>query len=170
MNKMLAVVVVLLWAGGAGAVDDILTRATLKGLEGVWVLIEEPDQETIAGGLTREQLETDTELRLRKVGIKVLTFDEAARTPGRPRLYVNVTTIKSDGGFYVYYGSVALIQSALLERNQNIQTLMAETWSTGSVGIVGESGMAQGVRGRVGDFVDEFINAYLSVNPITPQR
>jgi len=170
MNRLLAVIVVLLWAGGAGAGDDEYNRATLKGLKGVWVVIGELDQDAIADGLTKQQLQTDVELRLRKVGIRVvLTQDESRKMPGAPILHVSAPMMKSESGLYAYSICAELIQGVALARDTNIFVL-GTTWSTQEIGTVGKNKMVQSVRGAVGDLVDEFINAYLSVNPIAPNR
>jgi hypothetical protein len=44
-------------------------------------------------------------------------------------------------------------------------SVLASTWSTRGVSIVGRNNFARSVRQDVRDAVDKFINAYLSVNP-----
>src|SRR5262249_21610567 len=53
------------------AADSPSDRATLRGLPGVHVIVEplEPDIESL--GLTKTQLQTDVELRLRQHGLRV---------------------------------------------------------------------------------------------------
>jgi hypothetical protein len=66
-------------------------RDSLRGLQGVNVIVESLTAEAEQLGLTREALQIDTELQLRQYGIKVLTREEWVKTPGSPFLYVNVT-------------------------------------------------------------------------------
>ena len=65
-------------------------RDTLRGLDGVFVLVEEIEPEIERYGLTKQALQTDTELQLRQYGIKVLSRVERLAAPGSPYLYVNV--------------------------------------------------------------------------------
>ena len=65
---------------------------------------------------------------------------------------------------YSYNISVRLHQTTLLTRDPSIFAFGATTWDVGSIGIVG-SMKIRDVRASVLDRVDEFINAYLAVNP-----
>lgn len=144
--------------------DDEYARATLQGLTGVHVLVESLKAEVERQGLTKAQIQTDVELRLRKAGIRVLSEKERAETPGGPVLYVHVIVLKQQNiSLYAYSTHVALGQLVLLARDPTISSL-AETWNTGSVGTVGASHL-RAIRGGVADDVDKFINAYLAENP-----
>jgi len=76
------------WAG-----DSELDRATLRGLQGVDVIVENLTPEVERAGLTRQQLQTDVELRLRKAGIPLLTSAERVKVPGKPFLGVHVHVV-----------------------------------------------------------------------------
>jgi len=65
-------------------------KDTLKGLQGVHVLVESLNPEVEKYDLTKQQLQTDVELRLRQNSIKVLSEEELLSTPGKSYLYVNV--------------------------------------------------------------------------------
>ncbi len=58
------------------AVDSESTRESLRGIPGVYVLIEHLNPDAESDGLTRTQLRTDVELKLRLAGIKVFTREE----------------------------------------------------------------------------------------------
>src|SRR5262249_38080843 len=90
----------LLSAGRAGAQDIEYSRATLRGLEGVRVLVENIDTDAQADGLTQQQLQTAVELQLRKEGIPVLSMTQM---PGTPYLYVAVTAHKDKGHSFYHY-------------------------------------------------------------------
>lgn len=147
--------------------DDQYSRETLRGLLGIGVAVEDLSPDAKKHGLTEERIKTDVELRLRTAGIKVLTDEERLKTPGSPYLYVNVGTMnvgtRGNHGLYSIALMVDLVQEVSLERNPSIKTL-ASTWRSGGVGAVGELNLSQ-IRGAVKDKVDEFINAYLAVNP-----
>src|SRR5207249_4173290 len=87
---------VVLWGiiglswGGSWAGDSEADRATLRGVEGVDVLVEALKPEVERAGVTRQQLKIDVELQLRKAGIRVFTEEERLRTPGAALLSIEV--------------------------------------------------------------------------------
>ena len=147
--------------------DSPRQRATLAGLTGVGVVVEDMDPAAEKDGLTESTLQIEVELKLRQAGIRVLTSDERRAAPGNPYLYLRVGTFKnaqSDMGLYAFVVNLQLMQEVRLTRNPAI-TSLAITWDAeGWVGIVGSRKLSQ-VRERVRDVVDEFLNAYLAANP-----
>jgi hypothetical protein len=161
----LAVLWGMIGLSGAGswAFDNEDTRATLRGVEGVHVLIEYLKPEVERAGLTRQRLQTDVELQLHRAGIPVLTKEERLRIPGAPYLYVSVQVLlKSDGLTTAYNIGITLRQRASLEIDASLATV--STWEIGAIGIVGIARIDT-IRNHVRDYVDEFINVYFSVNP-----
>lgn len=157
MTRLSRLVMVLLVAANAAtAVDAGFSRASLKGLKGVQVLVEPLQTEVEQGGLNKASIQTDVELKLRQAGITVLTEE------GTPYLYIDVNT--SSGSLYAYFVGVKLCQTVRLDRDPSIQVLLATTWDVGEVGTVGRVNL-RSIRDRIKDLVDMFINAYLSVNP-----
>src|SRR5438132_6072831 len=55
------------WAFG----DSARSRETLRGVQGVYGVIEDMKPDIERAGLTTQQLQTDVEVQLRKVGIRV---------------------------------------------------------------------------------------------------
>jgi len=49
--------------------------------------------------------------------------------------------------------------------NQREKAVFAATWGVNAVGSVGTDALARGIRDGLADFVDQFIAAYLAVNP-----
>lgn len=143
--------------------SDEASRDTLRDLQGIYILVERlrPEIER-TGKLTENQLRMGTELKLRKSDIKVLSLKESLRMPGMPYLYVYVNVFKSKHrSLYVYNITVALVQAVSLIRAPNVSRL-AITWSVSGIGAVRE---LERIRGRTEGLVDDFIDAYLSVNP-----
>jgi hypothetical protein len=165
--------VVSLWSivglavAGSYAEDEDVDRDTLRGLSGVHVVIESVRPEIERAGLTKQQLQTDVELRLRQTGIRVLSKAERAQVLGWPFLYVNVHVLISTG-MAIYNIRVDLKQEAQLSANDS--SAVVSTWSTGSLGRTGIANMPTDVRNSLRDRVDEFVNAYLSVNPSVGPR
>ncbi len=119
--------------------------------------MEDLDADAERDGLTRSQLQTDIELRLRQAGIPV--DNHAPRV-----LYVVVNTIKDELGLYGFSIRVEFRRPVHLGRDPSLTT-PGVTWSaTPLVGIVGSSDLAT-VRDDVRDLVDQFISAYLEENP-----
>ena len=154
-----ALVLVGLCAWQAHATSEY-ERATLKGLPGVGLSFERPGEDAERDGLTRQLLGEDVYLQLHQAGIRVL--DHFA-VNGRPALYLNVNTLKTGTGLYVFSLSLDLKQTVKLSRASI--TAYSATWSaTGRLGAI-EATELRTLRETVRDMVDEFINAYLAVNP-----
>lgn len=143
--------------------QEVYQRTSLRGLNGVHVLVADLDTEGEIYGLDIAQIRKDIDDTLRAAGINVLTREEAMRTPGIPCLYVNVDTMKGSDGFYAYSTTVELLQGVYLIRNPDIRTY-AETWSTGVKGIAAELNLKQTIQDDLRDILDVFINNYFSVN------
>ena len=144
--------------------DDESARSSLKGLGGLGVVVEDMRAEVERDGLTRDQLQADVELRLRKAGIRVVKRDDVAATPGAPYLYVNLNALKDpDVALYVYALGLELTQRVTLVRDPKI-TVFAATWGVRGVGTIGVRRLGD-LRSTVTDYVDRFINAYLEQNP-----
>jgi hypothetical protein len=144
--------------------DTPLQRATLAGLTGVEVVVEEMDPAAEKDGLAESTLQTEVELKLRQEGIRILTSGERLVAPGNPYLYLRVRTIKNEMGLYAFVTDLELIQEVRLTRNPAI-TSWAATWSApGKIGTIGSRKLPS-VREPVRDIVDQFLNAYLAANP-----
>lgn len=132
-------------------------KDTLAGIRIIKVLVEGLDTETEAGGLRKNQIQTDAELRLRRAGIKV------EDKPLLPYLYINLNTLKHKSlPMFSYSIQVDFNQEVILERDKSISAY-ASTWHKGSIGTVGELNLQQ-IRGAINDVVDKFINDYLAAN------
>jgi hypothetical protein len=146
-----------LLAAPARGQDGAAQRATLKGVTIIEVVVEEMDPVAERDGLTRSQLRTDVELRLRQAGITV-----GPTLTGH--LYVNVDTVKSDHGqTYAYNVVVQYVQQVVLARDPKA-LVFATTWETGGVGMIVVDRLRE-VRQDVANYVDQFIKAYLEQNP-----
>ena len=141
--------------------DNENTRATLKGISGVQVLVEYFNENAKNAGFDTRTFQTDMELKLRLAGIKVLTEKESFAAPGSPYLYLSVSPVisKKRGPNFPYAIDLELNQTVRLVRDPSIEA-PGETWSIGSIG----HGDIPHIRESVKDYMDEFINAWLSVN------
>jgi hypothetical protein len=145
------------------AQDNENTRLTLRGLQGVSLFVEPLDPQIEKIGLTTNQIQTDTELKLKMAGINVLTGGESLKASGHPFFYVdvNISTLTTQITRYLFYIRVELNQEATLVRKPDTK-VSAVTWSAGGWGIDFSS---DNIRQTVKTQVDKFINAYLAENP-----
>jgi hypothetical protein len=149
----------------ASGVEDHQALASLRGLTGVRVLVEQLRPEVEQQGLAVGVIQNDVELRLRKAGIQVLSESEMMRTAGMPYLYVNVN-IKAGQPNWGFSVDVELKQTVRLSRPPNVQLVGISTWSTGRAGGYGPSSMVpRAVRDDLADLVDQFANDFLRMNP-----
>jgi len=159
------------------ALDNAYADSTLRGIEGIYIVVEELRPEIERDGLTKKQLLMDTKLNLQNAGIKVLSEEEWLETKGGCHLDVNVN-IGKQPKFYFYNINTEFIQRVYLVRQaiemlqraaelQNPQMGAAyEEWGiTWASSIMGIEFSLDKIRSKVKDEVDRFINAYLSVNP-----
>jgi len=152
-------------ASPLGALNSEMNRATLQGLKGVRVLMEDLAPEVEREGLVKNQLQRNVEEKLRSAGIRVFSQEETVRTPGEPYLYVNVNVNFAKGEEEVcsYSIDIAIIQNVTLARNPK-QTSYAITWSTGGVGMIGKKSLRE-LKESVDEIVEIFVQAFFSVNP-----
>lgn len=159
-SLVVALVVFLSLSGVSHALT--YEQKALVGLKGVYVLIEDIDPQAERLGITRSQIGTDVELRLRKAGVRVLTKEERLETQGMPYLYVRVSSVvNQDIPLVAYNIHMALSEEVTLARG--LQT-SGTIWHTSATGTLGKQKTGR-IRELAGDRVDEFINDYLAANP-----
>jgi hypothetical protein len=146
----------------AWAMDTEETRASLRGLPGVGILIGDLEPDIERGGVTKKQVQTTVERQLQQAGIAVLTREAAQQSPGAPFLVISLSTLHHSIGLYAYSIDVRLYQSASLVRDTT--TVSVPTWSVASVGMVGSTQLRALVK-SVDTKVEQFVRAYRTVNP-----
>jgi hypothetical protein len=152
---MLLLIVSMLSGSRAYGQGSPATANTLKGLSGVQVLIEELNDAAKALGLDTAAIQTDVELKLRMAGLRVLSDEEERSTPDRPWLYVNVNVVGKAAAIGVNFN-----QTARLARTG--ETASVTTWSRTGLAT---NPTAESVRNQIKDYVDAFLNDWLSANP-----
>ena len=163
----LAALVVTVLVSPGLAQEAPTTAATLRGLTGVDVVVEEvptePDVEKARLGSSAVQ--EDIESQLREGGIRVLSDEEWEAAPGRPWLFVRLQMLRPQAArrAFVYVISLDLMQQVGLARDSGINAV-GMTWRTGEIGTVSAINVSR-VRDSLRAQVDTFINAYWAVNP-----
>ena len=140
-------------------------KEILQGLEGVGVVVAPIKPEVEKYGLTKQYLQTDTELQLRQYGIKVLTGEEPTPRSEITLLCVIVDVVRMEESSAVAAAiQVRFKESVLLLREPARICMFACTRQRGEVVHVGLRRI-EDIRGIVKDIVNEFINDYLAANP-----
>ncbi|MDD5168490.1 MAG: hypothetical protein PHN75_06705 [Syntrophales bacterium] len=157
-----------MFAGLIYASDNDVTRKTLSGVQGVYVMVEDMQPDLLKygaaqkAGLGREDLKKTVEMRLSRAGIKVLMWEQALKTPGIPFLYVHVNTHEYNKYCYAYDVRVELQQMVSIDANPKIKA-SAATWSMNITGTV-DVGTMNKLKDAVGILVDRFIYVYQVAN------
>ncbi len=148
------------------AEDSEVSRATLKGMEAVRIIVEEfqPNLQKYTDrlGPTPAQIRRNIEQNLREGGIRVVEGTEWLKVPGRPVLYVSINTHETEKYSYAYDIKVELRQVVLLAAYPEIRSL-ATTWSINITGVT-NVGNLQVIGHDVDFLVDRFVQVYLAVN------
>ena len=168
LEKTMAAVALLLCGGvllaqeSAATTPHAVARDTLRGLNGVHVVVEDLRPGAVDDGLSKEAIEEGVVQRLWDAGIRVLMEDQWTIASGAPYLYLNVNTVKSKD-LYVYAVDLQLNQNVRLERLPNV-VVAATTWTTGCrVGAVSADSVR--VLAQVAaQSVDRFIEDYRRAN------
>ena len=79
----------------AKASDSEIDRASLKGLQGVFVLVEDLNPPEEQAGLKTSDIQADAEQQLKAAGIPLLSKAQNMDTPGMPTLYISVSVASS---------------------------------------------------------------------------
>jgi hypothetical protein len=147
---------------------EVFGISTLHGLKAVSVHVVLVAEEEL-GSVTRETLQTQVELELRKGGVKVINdTDPNVNAVDVGRLAVVLKPKKVfDFPAYACYLSAEVSQHVALVRNPKILTKVA-TWPMvlePEGFIVGRDNLEQTIREQVTNKTNEFINDYLAANP-----
>jgi len=133
---------------------------TLVGFDtlSVEVVISDPSLEKT--GLTKEQILTDVEIKLRRNGFNVKSRKELYE----PYVYllVDLQSYSNANGVIIYTAQTMFIQKVVLDRNKSLST-WTSTWETGYVGNIIEQRTRE-IRDIISDQINKFINDYLKAN------
>ncbi|MCF8062011.1 MAG: hypothetical protein K9M82_05800 [Deltaproteobacteria bacterium] len=144
--------------------DTDKTRASLEGLPGVYLMVEDLRLEIEEDGLTRNEIHGFAKKLLTSAGIRLLSEEEWQETPGRPWLYLYAHVMRREyveERVYLFNISIEVKQQVRLSRAPDAEPIYATTWSRS---ILGKSGWLEDIRKGVELSLQDFIEAYRSVN------
>jgi len=142
-----------------------LARNTLRGLESMYIMVDDlsPDMENL--GLLKKDLVEKIAMKLNEVGIQRLTKEEWEKIVDKPVLYINISTVKTGLGYYVYSMNIQFFQMVSLLREPSIKKL-SMTWRTqGYLGSTRGKNLLNTISSGMDEIIDEFVSDYLTANP-----
>jgi hypothetical protein len=149
----------------AEASDIAESRASLRGLTSVYVVVDELDDAVEAAGLPRSELEATAENLVKARGIPLADRKAFYGSTTVGLLYVNVNLTREEGStLWAATVDVSLKQRVILDRLLAVPTL-AETWSSEELAVLHPEKLVRYLRAAVSDHVGRFVTAYRSVNP-----
>lgn len=161
------VVMVLLCSGLMVETADatgVLERESLRGLSGVFVVIDQLGPEGTRSGLSVETIRTAVERILRASGIQVLTEKEGPTGLSAAMFAITATPVKSA---YVAVSGVnvtgVIIQQVLLKNGSEMKT-PAITWGKSHTAVVSVKAVKPEVMRHVVSLTKDFASDFLSVN------
>ena len=142
---------------------DSSERESLKQLPGVDVVVETIEADAEKDGLTSDAVHIDTEMRLRRARIRILSSlgDQIALGgTAQPYLYININTSKRADAYAV---AIRVELKQLLTSTVTKRSTSGTTWERGHVGFVSASEIRT-VLPAIGAMVDEFVSDWLASN------
>ncbi len=138
----------------------MLKRKSLKGMTGIYVVVEDLGTE-LKGTLTRREVQSRVEAQLRTAKIRLLKEKEAAKLPGEPYLYVNLSALPLEE-------RKQFACRIDLEVHQHVALVHdpkgghAITWEQGVL----TTGGLKTIYQQLDELVFAFICDYLAINPL----
>lgn len=152
-------------ADDQSAIGPVYSAVSLKGLQGIDVLVEELSSDLKDAGLSRTQLEDVVKDALKQEGLHVIDESEAY-------LYVFISGFRhrreGDDGMnqYSYAIDFSLRQPVRLRSDPSIVVTGATTWQPmGKMGTRLEDTLRQGLIDVTEEMTRQFISAYRQANP-----
>ena len=133
----------------------------LHGLREAAAVVEDLNPGIDSDGSKKATFQTDLELKLRTIGIRILSNEEMHSTPGAPYFYLQIDAFEPKPNYYVYSIRLTLIELVSVSR------IEANVWAgTYDLPIViGTARNWQEIRNSSKDQINRFVNDYLSANP-----
>lgn len=141
-------------------------KEVLRGLKGVKVVVEPINPEVQRLGLDANQIKSNVEDKVRKVGIKIF---KSFQPPAMTALYINVHTLipYQAKTIVVYSINVMVYENVYLKRDigtvGDLKEVRAADWILSLVGLL-SANRVNDIYKKVELQVDKFISDYLAMN------
>ena len=137
-------------------------RDNLKGLKGVFLVIDPLSADLEKRGVSRDELQRRLVVKLREAGIGILSVKNASTTPGQPILQLKVASVKKTTG-HGFLIQLWMNEKVIFDRDRN-RIVHGITWIQTTIEFDGDL-QARGIYGSADEVLNEFINDYLAANP-----
>jgi hypothetical protein len=158
-----AMLAAMLTSAGLRAADEQIDRESLRSLDGVRVAVED-----LPAGAPKD-LNTDALRRFvesRLVAAQVPLQKPGEYPVGDPFLRITIKTTSENDDVTGYHVDVEFVQLVFLRRNPMLTFNRAQTWAAHArMGLAHRGQLTERVQRDLADEVDQFIAAYLAVNP-----
>lgn len=140
--------------------DDKQARDSLRGIKNIGIVVDwnSSGMEEKKLNSLKVKMKINVNQILLLKGIKV---HAGASNDTPPFLYLEIESVKCGSNTHALYITAKAMQEVVLKNKQSVNTI-SPTWSSGGIiGIIVE----ESIQDAVSKLVDEFVTAYLSVNP-----
>lgn len=162
------IVMLLLLSGIVVATAEatgVLERESLRGLSGIFVVVQELGQNGKTSGLSGGTIRTAVERILRDNGIQVFSGQEGRTGLSAAILEITATPVKSRNlSAYGINVTGVVIQQVFLRNGSEMNT-PAITWGKSHTAVVDSKSVKAQIMENVESIAVEFANDFLSVNP-----
>jgi hypothetical protein len=137
-------------------------RDLLRGLTALTLEITDPGADAKADGLMTQNLRQDAQARLKKAGLQVVSYEEIQKVPGRPRLVVDIMTVKRTDlavPLYAYAVEVQLREDVNLVSRPTV-TMDSPIWSVKTVNLIHKKYLTGAVQESLVKTIDAFVADY----------
>jgi hypothetical protein len=141
-------------------------KEVLRDLKGIKVVVENINPEVQRLGLNADQIQSNVENQIRKVGIKIL---KNYKPPAMTALYINVHTLipAQAKNIVIYSINVMVYENVYLKRDVgtvgDLREVRAADWIQASVGLLGVNQVNE-IYKKLELQVNKFISDYLAMN------
>ncbi len=140
------------------------TTDTLRGLQGVWLMVTRRDTKAEKYGLDTVALESAIKSHLRSRGIPLLSKEQYKKSDKAGILCIDVMPLISEEMGYSAVGiSVGLMQNVLLTGESKARICQATTWEQRTVALCDLDGIRE-IPESVTGFVDHFVRDFEKAN------
>ncbi|MFH1566368.1 MAG: hypothetical protein ABIL09_00090 [Gemmatimonadota bacterium] len=137
----------------------------LRGLKGLFLVVESIDGSDALLAMTERLLREDAEVCLRRAGLAPVGAGQWLASTGTPHLYVRVDLAEGPAGGELagFAVSVQVREQVSLARSPGV-TMLAPVWTSQRVAAVPRGELPDGIRESVGVLLDRFAAEYEGAN------
>ena len=147
-----------------GQAKVAFTRETLRGLEGVWVVVTRRESRAEKYGLTMRTLQSQIETLLGRNNIRVMSQKQYTQSHNAGILCIDILPLISEEmGFSAVSINIALMQNVMLTGDNETRICQATTWERRTVALCDLESIKE-IPQNVTGFVNHFIKDFNAVN------